>query len=267
MKRKLLQPQWLGWLLLASLWAVACFFLGVWQWNRWEEKDQQQSLVGRNYDAHPVDIATVLPHPNQPLPSGLRWKMVNLTGEYVPKSEYFVRNRPLHERAGYESLVLFHAENGTNFAVSRGWVKAGENGRIPDNTPPVPAGRIALTGWLLPSEGRYNRDPVPQQLASISTQEYSEAIGKKMATPYVRMRSEKGAAHLPQDRPLPLGKPDLGMAAGINLSYALQWWLGMIAGYTFVIMRARREFIDEEIAAGRRQAKVAKTRIWDEEDE
>ena len=49
---------------------------------------------------------------------------------------------------------------------------------------------------------------------------------------------------MPPPRPAALDKPSQGMAAGINLSYALQWWLGAIAGYAFVLLRARREHLD-----------------------
>ena len=72
--------------------------------------------------------------------------------------------------------------------------------------------------------------------------------------------------------------------AGINLSYAIQWWLGIVAGYAFVLMRARREYLDgletaDPASAGEVQAqegataarprreKKRKQRIWDEEDE
>ena len=85
-------------------------------------------------------------------------------------------------------------------------------------------------------------------------------------------------------RPQALERPSQGMAAGINLSYAIQWWLGIVAGYAFVLMRARREYLDgletaDPASAGEVQAhdgataarprreKKRKQRIWDEEDE
>jgi len=58
------------------------------------------------------------------------------------------------------------------------------------------------------------------------------------------MRSEKLADGSTPPRPAALDRPSQGSAAGINLSYALQWWLGAIAGYAFVLLRARREYLD-----------------------
>src|SRR5690606_37681723 len=52
--RKLLEPKWLGAFALATLFAVACYFLGQWQWSRHEHKADRNATLDRNYAATPV---------------------------------------------------------------------------------------------------------------------------------------------------------------------------------------------------------------------
>ena len=51
--RRLLTPRWLGALLLAVLFAVACYHLGWWQYHRHEAKVARNERLDAHYRADP----------------------------------------------------------------------------------------------------------------------------------------------------------------------------------------------------------------------
>lgn len=263
--------RWLVWILVAVLWGIGCFFLGQWQWNRWDSKHTAQQEVSRNYDAAPVPFSQVAPTRDARLGDRLEWSQVKLTGRYLDDARVLVRNRPANGNFGYEVLVPFQQQAGGTVLVDRGWVDNGANASTSAPVPPAPRGNVTVIGWIRPTEPSLNRPQVRGSVASINPAEVTAQT--KIATNddvYVRMRSERTASGAVPPAPAPLDKPNPGSYAGINLSYALQWWLGMVAGLAFVLLRARREHRDSLIESGQlppTAKRVKKVRIWDEEDE
>lgn len=261
MLRLLTTRRWLAWLALALIASVTCLLLGRWQWDRWETRHAAQTTVTDNYDAEPVPLGTVLPDVDTPMTEDIEWRRVGLTGRYDAEHQTLVRNRPLDGTYGYQVLVPLVLESGEAVLVDRGWVPNGPSaGELP-TVPKPPEGTVEVTGWLRPAEEDLGRVPVDGQVSSIRP-ELVESQGGPELLPqaYVRMGEE---APEPPRRPEPLGKPDLGSAAGVNLSYAIQWWLAMIAFPVLVIMAARRELPGRR---GPKEPRPKKVRIWDEED-
>lgn len=275
MIRLLLTRRWLTWILVAVVWGVGCFFLGRWQWHRWESKHNAQQEVSQNYNAAPRALPSVVPTRNAPLPKSAQWTQVRLTGHYLQDATILVRNRPDNGYFGWEVLVPFVPDDGsTTVLVDRGWVANGINAATSAAVPPAPSGPSTVIGWLRPTESSRNKAPVPGSVDSINSADVTALT--KVSTyrsTYVEMRSERTAAGSVPARPAPLDTPDPGSNAGINLSYALQWWAGMVGGMLFVLFRARREHRDVLLESGelsaeevRRISKPKKVRIWDEED-
>ena len=278
MLAKLTERRWLTWLLVASIWAVGCFFLGLWQWHRFSDKHTAQEQLHVNYDATPVPLA-------DGVGTGRDWLRVTMTGTYVADQQVLARNRPNDGDFGYEVLVPLRltsaADGASTVIVDRGWVPNGRTASAPDSVPAVPAGQVTVVGWLRPFEPNLAKPAVPGQVASIYLPDIVAASGLSAAdvvsSNFVLMQSERTATGASPARPAALPEPDPGSYAGINLSYAIQWWIGMVAGFAFVVMRARRELRDEraetapeEAAPGARApqpVKAKKVRIWDEEDE
>ncbi|KYH44410.1 SURF1 family protein [Branchiibius sp. NY16-3462-2] len=272
MLAKLTERRWLTWLLVATVWAVGCFFLGLWQWHRFSDKHTAQEQLHVNYDATPVPLADAVG-------SGRNWLRVTMTGTYVADQQVLARNRPNDGDYGYEVLVPLRltapADGASTVIVDRGWVPNGKTASAPDSVPAVPSGQVTVVGWLRPFEPNLTKPPVPGQVASIYLPDIVAAAGLSptdvVSSNFVLMQSERTASGASPARPASLPEPDPGSYAGINLSYAIQWWIGMVAGYAFVIMRARRELRDERAGTPRggaapRPAKPKKVRIWDEED-
>lgn len=263
--------RWLVWILVAVLWGVACFFLGLWQWNRWETKRAAQQEVTRNYEGTPRDLSAFAPTRDARLAANKEWSRVTMTGQYLPGAQVLVRNRTANGEFGYEVLVPFEQANGAGTVlVDRGWVANGANASVSAPVPAAPSGVTTVIGWIRPTEPSLDRAPVRGSVASINPAEVTAQTEVATYTNiYVRMGSERTASGAVPVAPLPLDKPDPGSNAGINLSYALQWWLGMVAGLAFVLLRARREHRDSLIESGQlpeTTRRVKKVRIWDEED-
>ncbi len=140
-----------GLLAIAVVFAVACVFLGRWQYHRFEAKYAADHLIGRNYRAAPVALATLVPTPTATLAHHDQWRSVRLEGRYDAAHQVLVRNRPFDGSYGYEVLVPFvPAAGGPDLLVDRGWVDNGQTGAAPDAVPPPPAGPVTVTAHLLP---------------------------------------------------------------------------------------------------------------------
>lgn len=265
------RPRWLGYLALALVFAVTTAGLGLWQWNRHEDRVERRAIVEANYGGAPVPIDGVL-GTDTPPQEGERWSRVEVTGRYLPEEQHLVRNRPHEGVYGYEVVVPLELADGTAVAVDRGWVRNAPTAEQLPEVPDAPTGQVTVTGWVQPSEPSLGREPVEGQLASISIEDLTRATSLDLRAGYLVLQSEAPA---PPTRPTPLAAPDTGL--GSHLAYALQWWLTVPVGLVLVLVMARREAQDEGLAStpdaptgrpGRPPGprRPRKVRIWDEED-
>jgi cytochrome oxidase assembly protein ShyY1 len=266
--------RWLGALALAATFAVAAFFLGRWQWGRYEERQARADRIVAHYDAAPVALPSVLG--SEPLPLAREWTRVRATGRYAAGEPLLVRNRPLDGTYGYEVLVPLALDDGSTLLVDRGWVPNAESASARPEVPPAPGGPVEVTGWLRVSEESLDRDLPRGQLASINLGEARDVLGTPLLGGYLVLDEETSADGTAPPRPARLERPDTDI--GPHQAYAFQWWLAMPVGFVLVYVGIRREHRDALEAAasgdaalagaGRppRAAKPRKVRIWDEED-
>lgn len=256
-------------MLVALIWAAASVFLGRWQWHRYEAKSLSQHQLTDNYNAKPVPVTSILPHTNTELSPNDTWRQVKLVGQYQATNRLLVRNRPNGGAYGYELVIPFQQANGPTVLVDRGWLDNGRTAVAPTAVPPTPSGTVTVVGWLKPGEQAKNNKRVPGQLASINLDTIAKVTGDDLLTGgYVLMRSEKPASPATTRGLAPLPKPTPGTYAGVNLSYALQWWAAAIGGILLMLHRCWKE--EQEAvndAEPRERKKPKKVRIWDEEDE
>lgn len=268
--------RWLTALLVAAIFAVACVFLGRWQWHRHEEKAAKAQRINGHYFANPVPLSRVMSDPIANLPRAQEWTQVTATGRYAASSLLLVRNRPHQGVFGYEVVVPLVLADGRSLLVDRGWIPNGRSAATPSSVPPTPLGEITVTGWLRVGEPSLGREMPKGQLASINLAEAGEQTGTSPYGAYLSLSKEAGSPGQHILRPLPLEKPDTD--EGPHLAYALQWWLAAPVGFVLVVVGARRDQLEASQpltpapapggAAGLPQPSRAKrTRIWDEEDE
>jgi len=281
--RVVMSRRWLTALAVAAIFAVACVFLGRWQWHRHEDKAARAQRINSHYFASPVPLSRAMPGPDDTLPRAEEWRPVTATGRYAAQSLMLVRNRPNNGVFGYEVVVPLQLSGGGALLVDRGWIPNGKSATDPSAVPATPAGEITVTGWLRVGEPSLGRPRRTGQLASINLAEARAQTGTALYGAYLILSAEArspGEAGLHGEqivRPERLEKPDTG--EGPHLAYALQWWLAAPVGFALVLNGARREHIerierptsttpaDPRVAGPPRPPKARKIRIWDEEDE
>ncbi|MHA3835857.1 SURF1 family cytochrome oxidase biogenesis protein [Terrabacter sp. AAH1] len=264
MLRLWLTRRWLLGTLVAVLFGVACFYLGLWQWHRHVEQRTKVEAIARNYGAAPVAFSPALV--GSGLPQERQWTRVTLTGTYAAGSDLLVRNRTLDQTVGFEVLTPFQTE-GVTVLVDRGWVPNAENAETSPAVDPPPTGSVEVTGWLRTGEVSLGRDLPRPQLASINVGDARAQVPSLSSLDaYVVLGAQSPAARAGDHpvRVLPRPEEDLGP----HQAYAYQWWLFMPGGLVFVVFAIRREAqaATEGTERADAPAKPKKVRIWDEED-
>ncbi|WP_413450280.1 SURF1 family protein [Georgenia phoenicis] len=236
--RFLLSRRWVGLAAVMLVIAVACVFLGAWQWSRHEERSAANALVNGNYDSAPQRIEEVV---EDSVPADLVWRSVVLEGRYTGE-QVVVRNRPVDGSAAARVLALLEVEDddgGRYVVVDRGWVPLGEGD---PELPAYPSGEVTLQGRLRQAEGTDERTAPEGQVYRIEPETVAEAAGVEggeLFDGYLLATAEDGERVAGLS---PFPRPDT--SPGSHLSYAFQWWvfsLGAIVGY---VVLARREAKD-----------------------
>lgn len=260
--------RWLGALAVALAFAVAAYFLGRWQWHRYEAKSARADRIHSHYDAKPQPVDDVLG--TSPMPLAREWTRVTMQGRYAADETLLVRNRPFDGVYGYEVLVPFEENTGRSVLVDRGWVANAKNAETLPDVVPAPDGEVTVTGWLRRSEPSLGKTLPRGQVASIDLQEVSARTGRMYLGAYVVLEVERLPDGTAPARPTALEAPDTDL--GPHQAYAFQWWLAMVAGFVLVWFGARREYregLEQPDGAGTGSpgpARPKKVRIWDEED-
>jgi cytochrome oxidase assembly protein ShyY1 len=246
MYRFLFSSKWLGYLLLAAIFASACVFLGRWQMDRRAETLAEINRVVTNYSATPIPFADAREQFDQ-LDPAMEWTQVELRGTYLPDGQRVVRNRPLNGQPGYEVVVPFRLASGETVVIDRGWLPIGnDNPGAPDSVPEPPAGDVTAVVRLKHPEPELQRGAPEGQLASIDLDAYAGQLGYPLLTgAYGQLASETPPA---TDMPFPFPKPST--EEGTHLSYSLQWFafgVLMFVGFGYAArQQARNAAIDAE---------------------
>ncbi|WP_353712184.1 SURF1 family protein [Arthrobacter sp. K5] len=248
MYKFLFSSKWLGYLLLAAIFATGCVFLGRWQMDRRAETLAEIQRVTSNYSATPVTFDQARDEFNQLDPSR-EWTQVKLQGSYDVDGQRIVRNRPLNGQPGYEVVVPFKLVSGETVVIDRGWLPIGNKtpGR-PDSIPAPPSGQITAVVRLKHSEPTLQRGAPEGQLASIDLPTYAAELGYPLLTgAYGQLASETPpVADMPQPFPMP------SVDEGTHLSYSLQWFafgILMFVGFGYAArQQARNAAMDAEDA-------------------
>ena len=246
MYRFLFSSKWLGYLLLAAIFATACVFLGRWQMDRRAETLAEINRVVSNYSATPVPFAQARDQFNQ-LDPAKEWTQVELKGTYDTAGERIVRNRPLNGQPGYEIVVPFRLTTGETVVVDRGWLPIGnKNPGSPDSVPSPPPGEVTAVVRLKHGEPELQRGAPEGQLASIDLPTYAAQLGYPLMTgAYGQLASET-----PPAAEMPVAFPKPSTDEGTHLSYSLQWFafgVLMFVGFGYAArQQARNAAIDAE---------------------
>jgi len=233
------QRRWFTYLGMAIVFAIACVFLSRWQFGRNEQTVAENTLVTHNYYAPAVAPSTLL-RTKAAYPAKYEWRVVRMSGEYLPSKQLLVRDRVLGDNPGFEVLTPFKESDGSIFIVDRGWVAIGTKTTYPDYIPAAPTGHVVVTARLQGSETVLPGRVAPSgQISEINlpTVASMTKLGDVYTGAYGLLRSETPK---PANRPIAAAKPVLD--PGPFLSYAFQWILFAVMGFGGLFWALRQEY-------------------------
>ncbi|WP_306233356.1 SURF1 family protein [Agrococcus beijingensis] len=231
------QRRWLGYIALATVVAVVCCLIGVWQWNRREEAIAAIERLETNYDRTPVAVTDALPDPGA-FDADQQWTPVVLEGEYLLDEQLLLRGRWRGGEIGFDVIAPFRTDDGRVFIVDRGWIDQASNSDAPVSQPTTPGGPTTVVARLRPNEGDIPGRGAPEgQIASVNLPALAESMGEPLYTAaYGLLVSEDGGT--PGDVRV-ASRPVLD--EGPHLSYALQWFVFAVFPFVAVWWGMREE--------------------------
>jgi surfeit locus 1 family protein len=231
----LLAPRLVPLHLLGVAATVAAVLLGLWQLDVWQA--QRDTEVRDLTTLAPVPIQQVLGR-DQPFPSSAVGRPVEIIGQWLPDSTFYVTDRRLEGRTG--SWVVTPVAvcdepsacpTSSALLVVRGWVAD------PEAAPAAPEGTVRLTGWLQPPEGSGVPDPDPtdDRLPEVRIADAIQRVDQDLYGAYlIAERTDPAAATSGLSRVTPEALPPPDSFTGLrNLLYAVQWWV--FAGFALFI--------------------------------
>lgn len=228
--------RWIVWLVVATLFAIACVFLSQWQFNRRAEAVAKIQLVQGNYGQQPVSLSEL--GIKSTFDPNWEWRAVQLRGSFIPEQAVLIRNRPLNGQPGFLQLVPFALESGKMIAIETGWIPTGSKEDFPDYLPLPSSEFTNIIARLRPAEPTLGRDAPAGQLATINIQ--ALVTKQRISAPiyenfYARLEGNYGS----EDLPKPLARPEPN--EGSHLSYAFQWLLFALMAFGALWFAVREE--------------------------
>ena len=221
--------------LLALLLAALFVRLGVWQWQRGEQREAAAARFARGGD-QVLELGTAAVA-DLPL-----YQRVSVEGELDGAHQFLLENRTFEGRAGYEVLTPLTRTAGPALLIDRGWVPfSGRRTQLPDVSLRA-SGPVRLTGRIaaLPAPGLRTgraapdaRGPWPKVTSYPDMTQLAAALGVPL-----------GARILLLDPAAPFGyvrawQPP-GLAPLRHFSYAVQWWSFALATLVLWVIMSRR---------------------------
>ncbi len=249
------QRRWLGFSAFVVAMLTLCVVLADWQWNRYQQRSQENRALDAALSAPPIPVGDLLEaRPAGPaasgspgdLPEGAQWRMVTATGTFDAAAEAAVRRRPLDGRTGFWVVTPLVTDSGT-VLVNRGWAPAGRDATTAPEVGPPPAGTVTVTGRLRAPERTTQADPPPAGQAWAADPGVLVTSGD-VYDAYVELRTSEP----PAAEGLTI-LADPGHRGLNNLVYSVQWLIfaavGIVGWWRLIRQESRRD-PDEEVAAG-----------------
>jgi cytochrome oxidase assembly protein ShyY1 len=234
MLRGLASPKWIFIHLCLGALTLFMVFLGLWQMNRLELRQElNKSVISRT--ALPVTPASELLTSDTP-PKELEWRRVSLTGTYSASEAITVINRSQNGAAGYNVVVPLYINNNV-VLINRGFVP------LAMSAPTAPTGQVTVMGYLRATQVRGtlgaidSSDPGTKEFQRFDIPRIAAGISGEVAPMLVQVIQENPAQ--PDQWPSVVGLPQLD--EGSHLSYAFQWFFFSAVALTgwFVVIRRK----------------------------
>jgi cytochrome oxidase assembly protein ShyY1 len=197
--------RYIVWLLFWSVLVVLGIGLGIWQWDR---ADDKRKLLARK------DAAPVLVHPRHTRIDGAK---VTLEGHYLASHTLFLDNRTLNGRLGVAVLTPFKDIHGKLWLIQRGFIETGVSRSQPNAETPGALvsveGEWQTAGYQGPIYG-LNREGM--RLQQLNTDAWIDTLGELDHSGW--LHAEQGAGVFAR-----WWKPS-SIPPTRHIGYAFQWW-------------------------------------------
>ena len=225
-----------GWLptLGALVFIVVTVALGNWQRHRAADKEELAAQLAAAASAPAVDLAAT-----DTDPTTLRFRTVQVRGEYDSARQLFIDNKVHAGRVGYDVVApLKLAGSERVVLVDRGWIALGaRRGDLPAVAPPV--GMLTVVGRVNLPPRRYLEFGDGRARASLWENLDPARVAAATGLPLLPIIIEQTDPVVPPDgllRDWP--EPDLG--ADQNRSYMVQWYsFALLAGVLWLSLNWR----------------------------
>ena len=214
--------------------------LGFWQYSKAEQKQALQA----QYDASSSHQAEAMPE-DLSNPQTIRYKQVEVTGEYVKQYQILLDNQVEGETAGYHVITPLKVDGKEELVlVDRGWIAASDNhADVPQIDVPIGAQKVLGQIWV-PSKKFYTLSPQPIENGewhvlwqNMDMDAYAKAVPMKVLPVAIRMSPDNQGGFVRN-----WIRPDDRIAT--HLGYAYQWFgfaFAAFAIYLFVGFRRGKQ--------------------------
>ena len=215
------KPRTILFTLVVVLLAATCVRLGLWQVERWHEKQRLNAGLRSALAAPPVEIGA-----SAPPPALVRDRRVRLSGRYDESRQILLVGRAHEGAPGVEVVTPLRLEGGGAVLVERGWLAAADGATARPQDHPEP-GVCAVTGLARTLPARGTGRP-PARLAGGSDTLWAvrdldrslDALFPYALAPFVvRALPDAGAPAQP------LRVPPEPYDESMHVSYAIQWFM------------------------------------------
>lgn len=254
MYRFLATPRWIAGFLVMLLAVAIMVRLGMWQWDRGEQKSAANEAIESARALDPVPAAELIPPDPEQVPDAAdEWSQVAVTGTYDPSGTVLVRQRSFEQGVGFEVVVPIESTDGVTYLIDRGYVIAGRTATDAPDIPAPPTGEVTVTGMVkLPFAAAGDNATRVEQVGdyrsvrSIDMPVLSQSLGVPLAGGYVVAGDEVTADGTTVTNISRVPDPELD--DGPHTSYAVQWWIFATMTFGAFVYLVRREAVTRLLA-------------------
>lgn len=187
---------------------------GKWQWGRYETRSDALAAQDRAAGLPTVPLASVL-STDDGAPGDANWRTVTWVGAIDPTDVVQLRGRSIDGTATIQYLAWIHDSDGRTVLLNLGWTP-----RADPEVPRIPEGPVTVTGIVRafePDNGKKGTRINPVQMGSFDGEGFNAYLMVMSAC------GDNGCVTGLEAVPTPQ------LSTGPHLSYAMQWWLLLVA--------------------------------------
>lgn len=225
--------------LLATL-LFASIFAGLGRWQL-ERMDQKNEIAHQHQTRATLPALTALPNSSTDF-SELRFRKIQLWGEWLANQQFLLDNQVLNGRVGFNVLTPLVLADNRTVLVDRGWIALGNSRQdLPvvsistdlnsiQGTIYVPFGEPFALGEATAGSSGWPRIIQYLDFAALST-----VLGRTLLPVVVRMAAEQPNGYQRQ-------WPAVPFSAQKHLAYAVQWFaLAVAVVVLFLVLNLKRK--------------------------